>query len=114
MIRMNPTVPTMTGTIIPMIRIRSASAPARNSFPKIRSVSSGRIPSTRSTGIVAASVHRVTFLYSRSSCSRSPRWCRSATNGLNVSETDVRNRNNACPVLSTAPYTPTCEAPAAP
>ena len=87
MIRMNPTVPTMTGTIIPMIRIRSASAPARNSFPKIRSVSSGRIPSTRSTGIVAASVHRVTFLYRRSSCSRSPRWCRSATNGLNVSET---------------------------
>ena len=31
MIRMNPTVPTVTGTIIPMIRIRSAEAPSVNS-----------------------------------------------------------------------------------
>jgi hypothetical protein len=62
MIRMKPTVPTVTGTTIPTIRIRSASPPLVNSGPKIRSVSSGRIPSTSSTGIVAASVHRVTFL----------------------------------------------------
>ena len=83
----------MMDTTIPRITIRSASAPTTNSSPKIRSVSPGMIPSTSSTGIVAANAHLVTFLYKASSWSRSPRWCRSATNGLNVRDTDVRNRN---------------------
>ena len=62
MIRMNPTVPTMTGTIIPTARIRSAVSPSTKPSPKIRSTSLGITRSTSSTGIVAASVHRVTCL----------------------------------------------------
>ena len=62
MIRMNPTVPTMTGTIMPTIRMRSAASPCTNSAPKMRSTGPGMIASTSSTGIVAASVHLVTCL----------------------------------------------------
>ena len=62
MIRMKPTVPTITGKIMPMIRIRSASSPCTNPGPKILSTSPGRTASTSSTGIVAAKVQRVTCL----------------------------------------------------
>ncbi len=62
MMRMNPTVPTITGTINPMIRIRSAERPEMNSSPYTRMMVPGRMASARRIGIVMARPHRVTFL----------------------------------------------------
>ena len=61
MIRMNPTVPTMTGTIMPTIRMRRAVS-LHELGAEDASTGPGMIASTSSTGIVAASVHRVTCL----------------------------------------------------
>jgi hypothetical protein len=62
MIRMNPTVPTITGTIRPMIKISSASAPATNRGPYTRMIVPGKIASASRIGNVVARPHRVTFL----------------------------------------------------
>ena len=62
MIRMNPTVPTMTGTISPMMRICRAALPVTNSSPYTRMIVPGRIASASRIGSVEASPHRVTFL----------------------------------------------------
>ena len=62
MIRMNPTVPTTTGKINPMIRIRSAERPATKASPYTRMIVPGRMASASRMGTVVASPHRVTFL----------------------------------------------------
>ena len=62
MIRMNPTVPTMTGTIRPMIRISSAEAPTTNRGPYTRMIVPGKIARASRIGSVVARPHLVTFL----------------------------------------------------
>ena len=62
MIRMNPTVPTITGTISPMIRMSRADFPGTNFSPYTRMIVPGRMASASRIGSVVASPHLVTFL----------------------------------------------------
>jgi hypothetical protein len=102
MIRTNPTLPVAMLISCPAARSRRAVSPPENSEPKTRSTSSGATAMRRKIGIVAAMVQRVRFLKSLSSFSVSSLLCRSATKGLNIRLTDVRNSTMICPARSAA------------
>jgi hypothetical protein len=95
MIRMNPAAPTLTFTTCPISKIRSHELPVSYWEPNSLSTGPGSIRNSSRSGIVPASVQRVIVLNSPFSVSRCLRSCRSATNGLNMYETAVRNRTSA-------------------
>jgi hypothetical protein len=107
MISTNPAAPTLTLIACPITRIRSAVVPAvKFSPPNKRRIAAGASSISRRIGTVPATVQRVIDLKSASSFSRSPRACRSATNGENTYETAVRNSTIARATRTHAAYTP--------
>jgi len=82
--RMNPTLPVATFTSWPIRRIRRGVLPVSKCAPNNWRAGPGATASSRTNGIVPATIHRVSAWYKPFSLSRSPRAWRSATNGLNM------------------------------